>query len=288
MNSESFKKEICSYIGDTYDEFCKYQCITMDILRELDRVCNINNIDYYLAFGSLLGAIRDHSQIPWDYDIDTLIKIDDKDKLLSILRRDLAKEYYYDYIDKTSTYPTSCLRLCKKGYSMMALHVDVFFLVGTPNDVNLRKNFINKAVNIMKLRTSKYLSRYFDSAPSSRVLKIYLPLQRFIYSFIPQSLLKKLENSIQLKYSLSNSDYWYSFQHVYKIVYPKRIFIDKKRIDVGGISVNIPVGYEEFLRITYGNWKTYLPIKNRFEEFYNMKNIVEERQERYLRLNGEK
>lgn len=288
MDSISFKKEINSYIDATYNEFRDYQHITLEILNEFDRVCVLNRLDYYLAFGSLLGAIRDHSQIPWDYDIDTLVKIDDINKLLSILNRDLGDDYYYDYSDKSNTYPTSCLRLCKKGYSMMALHVDVFFLIGTPNDEVARNKFMNRAVKIMKLRTAKYLSRYFDFVPNSKVLRIYLPIQKKIYNLIPLCLLQRLEKRILYKYSLSSSNNWYAFQYVYKIVFPKDIFNSIKRIEVNGIKVNVPSGYEEFLSIVYGSWEKYLPIKNRFEEFYKMNNIVKERQERYLKLHGDK
>lgn len=53
-----------------YAEFRKLQCLAWDALKEFCRICEKNNINYMLGFGSLLGAIRDGGQIPWDYDIE--------------------------------------------------------------------------------------------------------------------------------------------------------------------------------------------------------------------------
>ncbi len=42
----------------------------LEVLHELDRVCDIIGVNYYAFCGTLLGAIRHGGYIPWDDDID--------------------------------------------------------------------------------------------------------------------------------------------------------------------------------------------------------------------------
>lgn len=283
MDSQEFKEELINYITSSYNVFCGYQAITRGILIELDRICQIGGINYYLAYGTLLGAVRDKCQIPWDYDIDTFVKIDDKVALLQLLEKELGNDYYYEFSSNSKTYPTSCLRVCRKGFSMMALHVDVFFLVGTPNDERERKRFIKKTERCLDLRTAKYLNYYLNNNKEMTFIhKCYRSIVQALYHLIPDTYLRHLEKQVEYKYPLKDSEYWFSMQRVYSKLYPRRIFDEVIRIPVEDFYFSIPSGYEEFLSINYRNWQSYLPIKNRFEEFYNMKNVVEERQESYI------
>lgn len=281
MDASNFREEIINYIDLRYKQFCAYQKVAMDILSELDRVCKKNNINYFLAFGSLLGAIRDHSQIPWDYDIDTVIKINDKINLLKALNEELGEDYYYEYINNNSRYPASCIRVCKKGYSMMALHVDVFFLVGTPNDESKRTRYVCSMRRIMKLRTTKYIHYYSSSRPGGFLLRSIRALRRLPATLLPIRMLNYLENKLMMKYPISLSSYCFACQDVYKVVYPSEIFDNTEKVIINGKEYNVPEGYNEFLSINYGKWQSYLPIQSRFEEFYRMCGIVEKRQSLY-------
>ena len=62
--------------------------IEFEILEKFDAFCKENNIRYFLAFGTLLGAIRYKKFIPWDDDIDILVPREDYDKMLRIFKDD--------------------------------------------------------------------------------------------------------------------------------------------------------------------------------------------------------
>ncbi len=58
------------------------QSIQLKMLQELDHICKKHYINYYLAYGSCLGAVREKGFIPWDHDIDVAMRIEDAKKLL--------------------------------------------------------------------------------------------------------------------------------------------------------------------------------------------------------------
>ena len=53
------------------DTLRELQFAELDILREIHRICIENDINYAIACGSMLGAIRHKGFIPWDDDLDT-------------------------------------------------------------------------------------------------------------------------------------------------------------------------------------------------------------------------
>lgn len=59
--------------------------ISYDILCEFDSICRENHITYYLAYGTLIGAVRHKGFIPWDDDIDVMVPIEDIERLYCIL-----------------------------------------------------------------------------------------------------------------------------------------------------------------------------------------------------------
>lgn len=61
---------------------------SLEILKYVKELCDKNKIRYYIAYGSLLGAIRHKGFIPWDDDIDLLMPMPDFLKFCDIMKED--------------------------------------------------------------------------------------------------------------------------------------------------------------------------------------------------------
>ena len=73
----------------------KIQLTELDILKDLDRVCKANNITYFIAQGTLLGAAKYKGFIPWDDDIDVIIPYNDLKKLMTVYPSQGNNKYMY-------------------------------------------------------------------------------------------------------------------------------------------------------------------------------------------------
>jgi lipopolysaccharide cholinephosphotransferase len=49
------------------------RAVQLAVLAEFDRRCRAHGLTYYLAYGTLLGAVRHAGYIPWDDDIDVMM-----------------------------------------------------------------------------------------------------------------------------------------------------------------------------------------------------------------------
>ncbi len=65
----------------------------LEVLREIDRVCRKHNIQYFADWGTLLGTVRHGGYIPWDDDLDIVMKRQDYNKFMTVARFDMEEGY---------------------------------------------------------------------------------------------------------------------------------------------------------------------------------------------------
>ena len=130
------------------------QLANLEILKEFDKVCKKNNLQYWLDYGTLLGAVRHKGYIPWDDDIDVSMLRDDFEKLTKIFEdevenKDLYLKHHFNekgmYLLKIShkKCPYLCIDVFIYDYCKKFTY-DEEKIVYTQNLQKLRQEFINK------------------------------------------------------------------------------------------------------------------------------------------------
>lgn len=93
----------------------KVQLTELEVLYEIDRVCEKHNIQYALLGGTLLGAIRHDGFIPWDDDIDICMMRKDYEKFIEVCKTDLNNSYMLHNQETDKLYWLPFLKIRKKG-----------------------------------------------------------------------------------------------------------------------------------------------------------------------------
>ncbi len=68
--------------------------VQVRMLDALKLICDKHNLQYWLDFGTLLGAVRHKGFIPWDDDIDVSMSMEDYKKFISIAKKELPRDIF--------------------------------------------------------------------------------------------------------------------------------------------------------------------------------------------------
>ena len=85
--------------------------LELGVMDYIHNLCERENINYSLAYGTLLGAVRHKGYIPWDDDVDISLKRDEYDKLYQAVLRDNDPIYKVASWENDARYPYSFYRV---------------------------------------------------------------------------------------------------------------------------------------------------------------------------------
>ncbi len=268
---DAMYRTICSLSNNDFDVQTRLTCyqgklqrlksIEIDILAEIDRICKKHGIKWFLAGGSLLGAVREKKSIPWDDDLDIGMLREDFEKFKKIAPKELDKKYYYSspWTDSNCHYYIDKIRL-KSSYFSTAysnhfeledgVFVDLIVYDQTSSNRLLEKfqiKFIKLMVETLKVRWYNVTRRNYHY----RLTKIVLPFLRLI----PWKVLHKLFDFAATMFSKKkNAEYLLDStgQHIHYGRFPKYYLEELTETELDGLKVPMPVHYDEYLSFFYG------------------------------------
>ena len=97
------------------DVLRKVQLTQLEIAKEIRRVCEENDIPYFLCDGTLLGAVRHGGFIPWDDDMDLGMLRKDYEQFCRIAPQKLGKAYMLQTWHTDPNYALPFAKIRKRG-----------------------------------------------------------------------------------------------------------------------------------------------------------------------------
>jgi lipopolysaccharide cholinephosphotransferase len=243
------------------------QQVLLELLIDFSELCAENNLSYYLAYGTLLGAIRGGGFIPWDDDVDVWMPRPDYEIFKTLYfkkshqkilepNKDGSIWQYLKLIDRRTVFEEP-LAKCPKDYGVF---IDVFPLDGLPN-AGTRKHY-NRIVRMSKLFIYSYALNYQNELNCTLKGRI-----KAILGFFGR-IRKKSDYTLTLdrratRYSFEGSHFitsYFSLSPFNIENYEKQAFTGCVKTVFEGTGFSVPINSEKMLEQIYGkDWMT--PIK---------------------------
>ena len=250
-----------------------YKSKLLNLLIELDKVCNQYQLRYFLTGGSMLGAVRHHGIIPWDDDIDIVMPRPDLEKLKSISSHAFPENCeLVDY--HTKGYPFRFCKLMDKNTTVVesqynffigGVWIDIFAFDGLPGNKGTAEKYYRTAY------APNWYRLYSLYTPVNIILNkgmrpFMLSLRHFwrhIFYSVP-NLIYKLEK-VAMKYEYDKAEWIINFQGGYGLrEMTKREYFDEYILaDFEGYKFRIPQKYDAYLTGIYGDYMTPPPENKR-------------------------
>ena len=222
------------------------QLCELEILKEFIRICDKHRLKYYLAWGTLLGAVRHQGFIPWDDDIDVCMFYEDYLKFKEICKAELHSDFFYEdseaheeyflYWAKLRKNNTTCMTQSEKKLNIhWGVGIDIFPLVKMDSmECPMRKRMAKTVLNFITKRS--YLP-YGSNGVSKKI-------KRLLYTLIPARWDKKIMKKCFDILNQSGKDAAYACdlsETLDRSVFPLEIFGEGEQLEFEGIHMNCPM-----------------------------------------------
>jgi len=229
----------------------------LDMLRELERITKRHDIKYFLAYGSAIGAVRHKGFIPWDSDVDIVVGIDNYERLDNLLSKQLNKKYEVKNYKNDNTASLLFSRIVLRGESGIVVHIDIFPLVGLPNNKIKQHIFIRLARLVNGLYFFKKVNPEMHYKGRKMNIRISKLLKVFAFP-IPSKLLISVKERLEKRYSIKDTKYLFNLCGAYgtKEIILKDWLADQVYMDFEDEKLPLPIEYDKYLTQIYGDYMT--------------------------------
>ena len=253
------------------------QAVSLGILKDIAKFCDLHGIRYVLAYGTLIGAIRHKGFIPWDDDVDIMMPRPDYEKFLALFEENhnQMKNLFVFNQMTDKRYPYGISRVCNMNYKIvtdnevdcdMGIFVDVYPMDGVGKTYDEGLASLEKCHHIcdkILLLTRKKI--YCPHLPNVRKQFEYIR-KKLLYTIIGKKYYFSKLNAIISTFDYDKANYvgvasWVFHPQI--DMYEKSIVEDRILVRFEDADFYAPREYDKFLRITYGDYMQLPPVEKR-------------------------
>lgn len=216
-----------------------------NLLKIIKKICEENNLTYWLDAGSLLGAIRHKGFVPWDCDIDLCMPRNDYNKILKLLK----KEYFDTRFDirLISNIDYHCqIRIANKTNNT---GLDIFPMDYYYKD-NLNKTELEEITVKIKKAREAFETYCFEHSELKDLNLLETTISKIQNSQILQN--HSIKPTAALFYGI---DYPYDSKNY--LIYNNDEIFPLQQLKFEDEYYNVPNHYESYLKNIYGNYNTF-------------------------------
>lgn len=240
----------------------KIQLKILDILLEIDRICTKYDINYYLAYGTAIGAIRHKGFIPWDDDADIHMFKCDYEKFKIACEKELGNNYflqdektdkgYRTFLPKVRMNNTAFVERCTKNWDMhQGIYVDIFLLDDCPMNKKIQK------INIDIRRHTEFTRRGIYTKETAKGF-----IKSFIRPIVKSNVALNFWNTCIYNNCKKDETLCIDIND-FGNVFPRKVFGKPRRVEFEGHMLCVPEDAEEYLTYYYGDFMTPPPPEKR-------------------------
>ena len=258
------------------------QLILLRTLRIVDHVCRENGIKYWLDGGTLLGAVRDGSFIPWDDDVDISMAREDYEKFNRIAVQELPEDLFVQNYENTGFAGNPWTQIkdrkshMKIGYGAtyhQGIYLDIF-PCDSFSENPLRRIFKEKIYKLLYIKVqainAPLKKPYFQGENIIKnIIKILLKIIFFEciffdYEFIANLSLKTREKRINSMKKNPKTNYGYGTDILnWENIYRAEDIFPLKTIKFEGFEFFAPNNCHSYLTNLYDSTYMQLPPENK-------------------------
>lgn len=249
---------------------------TLEIVKKISDICDEINIDYFVMFGSLIGAIRHKGFIPWDDDFDVAMLRPDYERFVKYCEQNKKNLYPFRLLNRQNceNFPYTISRMNDFRYRAVydniipydsGLFVDIYPFDGYGLNPQYAIKKLSRRKNYLVHFTNWAIREKYRKPKHGGVLYSLGKRVCFIVAhIIGQNWFLDQYDRLREFFPFNDSKYvgnvcWD------KVVLPydKSIFEDYLIIPFEDIQVKIPIGYDKLLRQSYGDYMKLPPESER-------------------------